>query len=692
MRARAEIALLALAALAFELALTRVASFLLQYHYTYLAVALGLGGMGLGTALGALRPTGELGRATAAVVAAVGFAAALAAPRIAPGCSLAALAALVALPAAGAFAAAGYALGLALEQARSAPRGAYAADVAGAAAGTVLALGAMEIAGPALAGVAAIAAASAAAVLAARGGPARVAVSAVALALCGFALLASPRAESASPQSPLGHRLRAGGRALAARWDAYARTDLVSVGALGFEEIYADGTAPALVVLGAADPSVAAAHRRDLPYVPFRLRRPERVLSLGGGAGYDAWLALLAGARRVDVVEINGAALAFAAERTGTSADALRDRRVRAFRDDGRRFLRRHGDSSYDLIVLALYQGEADARASVALLEASGYTQEALRDYLGSLRPGGRVAVLLHDAVLLERLRRTAEAVLGRGGAFVSLEHPAGAPYRYLAYFGADPLDGSERAALAEVQQGGRFRRVRRVRDPALDLSPTRDERPFFFHTEGRPPGPLLWMALGPSMLALAWLAARRRAPPHAATRIVALLCGAGYASLELLLVERFRFALGLPVTALATVTVALLAGAAAGSVLGGRGRPAGVRPAGVALALLSAALGVAGPAFRDLGGEPVVVGVAAALALGIAAGLAAGRPLPAALERAARQPGGVAELWGLSALAAVAGAAIFVLVAMQAGYAAAAAVPALAYAAVAVAWRTENG
>jgi spermidine synthase len=669
---RVEVLLIALGALAFELALTRVAAFLLQYHFAFLSVAAGIGAMGLGIALAAWRAGGPRARASAAAAAAVLMVATLVLPRLAAG-SLSGVAAALALGATAAFVALGRALGLAFEAARDAPRAAYACDAAGAAAGTAVALAALEIAGPG----AAVAAASASAIGAA-GIAGRRALWLLGALVVPGAVVATPGADLAAPETPLGHRLRRGGRVIETRWDAYARTDLVAAPALKLEEIYADGTAPAMIVPGAGDPRVQAAHRRELVFAPFALRRPARVLSLGGGAGYDAWLARLGGAREVDVVELNRAALSLA-QRPGTSADVLGAPGVRVYRDDGRRFLRLTTET-YDLIVLALYQGQAEARASVALLEASGYTREAVSAYLDHLGPGGRVAVLLHDRVLLERLWRTVEAVLGDGrDRVLALEHSPSAPYRYLLYFGRDPWDAGERAAMAAARP---FAALGRIAPAQADLAPTTDERPFFFHTEGTVPAALWWIAVPALGLAAALALRRGRAGVPAGARALALLSGAGFATLEILLVQRFLPALGLPVLSLGAVAVAMLAGSAAGALWA---RRVGAAPAAAGLALLAALVGGGGAAVWSLAAAPLGAAVAVVAAASAAAGLLAGRPLPAALEQAGGAPGAVARLWALASLSAVGASALLMALAMRWGYDVASLLPAGAYALLAV-------
>lgn len=149
------------------------------------------------------------------------------------------------------------------------------------------------------------------------------------------------------------------------------------------------------------------------PYyqLPYDLRRPQRVLILGGGSGNDATFALAAGAREVTVVEIDPVIVAL-----GYSMHPhrpYRDPRVHVVTDDARAFLRRTSDT-YDTIVMnALDSHHQLPGLSTLRLESFIYTSDAFRDvrrhmvpqsifvlHLSSTRPwmGERVYWSLSDA------------------------------------------------------------------------------------------------------------------------------------------------------------------------------------------------------------------------------------------------------------------------------------------------------
>ena len=136
---------------------------------------------------------------------------------------------------------------------------------------------------------------------------------------------------------------------------------------------------------------------------------------------------------------------------------------------------------------------------------------------------------------------------------------------------------------------------------------------------------------------------------------------------------------------ALAVVAAAMLMGSTQGALLR---RRLPVVVAALALAALAVGCGLLGSAARALGALPLWTTGAVALLVAAVAGFFAGRPLPAALETAADAPGGVARLCAIASLGAVAAPALFILLALRWGHGVAAALPALAYGALALAGR----
>jgi hypothetical protein len=158
-----------------------------------------------------------------------------------------------------------------------------------------------------------------------------------------------------------------------------------------------DGSA-ATPILRLDQPAHAPYLRYDVPAIAYRLaERPEgfSALIIGPGGGRDILAALLFGARHVDGVEINPIIVndvmlgLFRKFSGGTYADP----RVSIHVEDGRSFVRR-SLSRFDVIQASLVDTwAATAAGAYTLTENSLYTTEAFGDYLDHLTDNGVLTI-----------------------------------------------------------------------------------------------------------------------------------------------------------------------------------------------------------------------------------------------------------------------------------------------------------
>jgi hypothetical protein len=158
-----------------------------------------------------------------------------------------------------------------------------------------------------------------------------------------------------------------------------------------------DGSA-ATPILRLDQPAHAPYLRYDVPAIAYRLaERPEgfSALIIGPGGGRDILAALLLGARHVDGVEINPIIVndvmlgLFRKFSGGTYADP----RVSIHVEDGRSFVRR-SPSRFDVIQASLVDTwAATAAGAYTLTENSLYTTEAFGDYLDHLTDNGVLTI-----------------------------------------------------------------------------------------------------------------------------------------------------------------------------------------------------------------------------------------------------------------------------------------------------------
>jgi hypothetical protein len=126
--------------------------------------------------------------------------------------------------------------------------------------------------------------------------------------------------------------------------------------------------------------------------VAYRLPA-QRVLVLGAGPGLEVLAALAHGAREVVAVELDPGVPGLERRLVDPASDVYADPRVRLVVADARSFAARTRER-FDLVVLGPTEGFGAAAAGVhATSEDYLTTVEALRTYLGLLRPGGALAL-----------------------------------------------------------------------------------------------------------------------------------------------------------------------------------------------------------------------------------------------------------------------------------------------------------
>jgi hypothetical protein len=315
---------------------------------------------------------------------------------------------------------------------------------------------------------------------------------------------------------PITASLSDGGRIIYTAWDSFARTDLVDPGQGKPYELYLDGAAGS-VMPPAGDLNLL---RTDIGFFPFATAQPKQVLVVGPGGGLDIWFALNGQAETITAVEINPASVAIVNRFAAYHGDLYQQPQVRVIVDEGRSVLRREA-RQYDLIYLSQVVTLATERNGYALTENSIYTVEAFDDYLDHLRPGGQIALKLYDELTLTRALVTAATALSRSRGLAEAEamahlavflDPDAEPPIPLLLIQDRPFSRDDALAYAEVARqvdfvplfvpgvtggpalagilSGESSLSALIAASPSDLSPTTDDRPFFYQFErGLPAG-----------------------------------------------------------------------------------------------------------------------------------------------------------------------------------------------------------
>lgn len=641
----------------------------------------------------------------------------------------------------------------------------YGADLLGAAAGCLALIPLLNRLGaPGVVLTAAALALGAAVCFAPRGGRVRMAVVVAAL----FSLPAAAQATGTAPFEVVDTKGHEGDRVLFSKWNSFSRVAVYDrahgdwslsprfAGARAaslFMDI--DSAASTPILQGTGNAGDGAYLRYELTALAYHLvERPGgfTALVIGPGGGRDLLSALVFGARHVDGVEINPiiAREVMLGRFREYSGSVYANPRVTIHVDDGRSFVRR-STSQYDVVQASLVDTwAATAAGAYTLTENSLYTTEAFGEYIDHLSDNGLLTITrwVFDGLRLVSLAQDACAARGLDAA----RHLAIVRFDRVATFllKKSPFTAADTARLQQLADDLGFTVLHAPGAPAapgvandptemqrtgttaddyrrlilasnrdeflaayrLDVSPTTDDRPFFFHTTrlrdqfnvafgrsmlfGNGLSALLTLmgisALLVALFVVGPLLVSGERPAAGWGRWLAYFgaLGAGFMLLEIALLQRFVLLLGHPVYSLTVTLFSLLLGTGVGSLISRRVAANRVTAAALralaavfALALLSAMLL---SSLIDIAiAWPLPLRITAAAALLIPTGVLLGVPLPAGMRiLATTRPEIIPWGWGMNGAFSVVGATVAVFFAMNWGFSITLSIAALVYASAA--------
>lgn len=758
--AAAGIASVSAALLMTELALTRIFSVTMYYHFAFLAISIALFGLSASGVFVYVMRQRLAGADTRELLAAAALAHALATVaalaclvRIRVGLNytpgnlvlMIAIYTLASLP----FFTGGSVISLAFARRSDRVNVVYAADLLGAAAGCLILIPLLNWLGaPGVVLVAAVLSAGAAVLF--TPAPARRRVALVAAAVCAVPIGA--QLAGLAPFDVVDTKGHQGDRVLFSKWNSFSRVAVYdrahgdwslsprftgAPGASLFMDI--DSAASTPIPRGTGNPADAAYLRYELTALAYHLvERPPgfSALVIGPGGGRDLLSALVFGATRVDGVEINPIIArdvmlgAFRDYSGGIYAHPA----VRTHVDDGRSFVRRSADQ-YDVIQASLVDTwAATAAGAYTLTENSLYTSEAFGEYLDHLTEAGYLTITrwVFDGLRLVSLAQDACAARGLDAArhLAIVRHDRVATFLLKKTpFSADEVVRLERIVRdlgftllyapgveaplvveepVEMSRTGTsaadYRRLILASDREaflasypLDVGPTSDDRPFYFHTTRL--RDQFQVAFGRSMLFGNGLSALLTLMGISSVLVVLFIVGplvaggerpeagwggwlvyfaslgAGFMLLEVALLQRLVLLLGHPVFSLTVTLFSLLLGTGLGALLSRRVEAGRVRAAALAAMAAIVAAAVAAvvilPAVIDAAiAWPLPVRMLLAAGLVTPAGVLLGMPLPAGMRLLAeRRPVLIPWGWGMNGAFSVVGATLAVFIAMNWGF-----------------------
>jgi spermidine synthase len=474
--------------------------------------------------------------------------------------------------------------------------------------------------------------------------------------------------------------------------------------------------------------------------LPYHLLERPRTLILGAGGGSEVLLARLHGARTIDAVEVNPQMVDLVRRDFADFAgNILSAEGVRVHVAEARSFVSASRER-YDLVQVALLDSFSAASAGLyALDESTLYTVEALETYLRRLAPGGLLAItrwlklpprdnlkiLATAREALDRLdvtnakRRLAlirgwrtATVLVKNGPLTAADIAAIRTFCRdrsfdVAYYPGMPASEANRYNIldraylfdgAAALLGPERRRF--LREYKFDVSPSTDDRPYFFHFlkwnglrelvgmrggSGLPLvewGYLILLAtlvqacvVSVVLVLLPLIALRRgRAGGRSRVFVFFLALGLAFLFIEIASIQRFVLFLGHPVHAVAVVLSGFLMFAGIGSgyvqrvgVVAHRAIPAAA--AGIAAMIVFHLFGLP-PLLEWLLPWPEPVKVAATLLFIAPLAFCMGVPFPLGLARIAGEtPELVPWAWGINGCASVLSAVLATILAIHHGF-----------------------
>lgn len=364
--------------------------------------------------------------------------------------------------------------------------------------------------------------------------------------------------------------------------------------------------------------------RHDVTAAAHRIRSPNSVAIIGAGGGRDILTALTCGAKAVTAVELNPDIVEAVQQRfadfTGKPYSMPGVQQVVA---EGRSFIARSKDR-YDLLQISMIDSwAASAAGGYVFSESALYTSEAFEAYLDHLTPDGVLSISrwwTQDFSLeVVRLVTLARELMERRGVRSLADHLVIFRCEGVATFvlKLTPFTAEERTRMEELARTEKFEMVtsggkgsdpliagliggddwrERMRQHPLEIGPSTDDRPFFFHpmklsTFFTVPWQkdadqfnmqAIWMLAGlvPTTAAIAAIllmaplimGRRRQGPRSMSPRAIAYFCclGAGYMLVEMALMGRLVIFLEHPTYAVSVVLALMLLASAAGSACAG--------------------------------------------------------------------------------------------------------------------------
>lgn len=511
------------------------------------------------------------------------------------------------------------------------------------------------------------------------------------------------------------------------RWDSFARTDLIKMGAISEVRILTiDGSANAPMYVWDGNIESLDALKVNTGFLPFSMGSNNKALIIGAGGGRGVLYALAGGSTDITAIEINPASIE-AVRAFGDFNGFVFDRpEVKVDISDGRNFVRTT-NKQFDLIFLSIVVTNTTQGAGFALSENYIHTVEAMEDYLGILSNNGKIAFVAHDQHSLARLTTTAmQALINKG---VPLEETP----NYLALFHqfvevnegtamqmvapviivkSEPFTETESRALEQeilniggigvmpsyipyVHEEGILRQVKDgqatftqfIDSFDLRADPVTDNSPYFFNFDKGVPTVVLQILIFSLISTIALFAPFAGKKSRLKPFLYFGLLGMGFMMVQIPLIQKFILYLGHPTPAFSYTLAAMLVGCGIGGFLNGCKpfrKPVGILylPPILAAVVIIVLLLSLNSIFQLTAGLAVTYKVIIAGLIAASTGFFMGMPFPRGLILLGENNKAdiIPLMWGINGAMSVIGSVMSIILSMTFGFSSALMAGALIY------------
>lgn len=210
-------------------------------------------------------------------------------------------------------------------------------------------------------------------------------------------IFAIPTDPTAQKDLPIYLQENAGSKIVKTQWNSFSRIDVVE-GGKGNEglvaKIFIDGGAGTNIISWDGNVESRKELTTWMQYLPFKMINDPKVLVIGSGGGRDIVAALVGGSKDVTSVEINPIIFETVKSYGDRAGNVYTHQNVRAHVDEGRSFITRSSET-YDIIYIPFVDTWASVSSGgLSVSENFLYTTEGFQQYYDHLADGGKIVAV----------------------------------------------------------------------------------------------------------------------------------------------------------------------------------------------------------------------------------------------------------------------------------------------------------